>query len=448
MWYALVEQQRQWLRAWHAATQFAPGAWGAWPEALAQRASSCYADLFEPLLCLAAAAPPFAIGSLPLDGHRVEVDERVVAHTPFCDLRRFARAGASRAILLCAPLAGHAAVLMRETVESLLADGDVYITDWINARDVPLAAGRFGLDEYVALLDGFVDTLVQDGRPLHVVAVCQSTFPVLGALALRAQRGCAPPASITLIGGPLDARIHPSTLGLAAASRTLDWCRDHLIDSVPAGFAGQGRKVFPAWLQQAEIALVYPHRYMALAERYAQAASRTDADALAAARRAVREYTALLDMPAEYFLDTVDIVFQRALLATRSWRVHGAPVDPAALRDVLLLTVEGTRDAVTGAGQTHAALDLCSSLAPQERLDLDVEDCDHYGLFTGERWRADVHPALQAAFARAEAMRARRRGAEGQSGDAPGRVPAQTCRRMQSRPRKQPQKQAQGKMRG
>ncbi|HKT95944.1 MAG TPA: polyhydroxyalkanoate depolymerase [Paraburkholderia sp.] len=413
MWYALVEQQRQWWRAWHAAAGYA---YDAWPVAISpDTAPPSYADWFEPLLGLAAGRPPFAIDSVTLDGHRYDVDEHIVAHTPFCDLRRFTRrstrAQARRAVLLCAPLAGHAAVMVRETVEALLADGDVYLTDWADARDVPLAAGRFGLDEYVTLLDGFVDTLARDGRPLHAVAVCQSTVPALGALALRAQRRLAPAASITLIGGPLDARRNPGTLGIAARTHSLDWCRRHLVDVVPAGFAGCGRHVFPAWLQQAEIAIVYPHRFLSLIERYAQATCRWDADALADARRALREYVALIDMPAEYFLDTVDVVFQQARLANRTWRVDGADgtlVDPAALRDVVLLTVEGTRDAVTGAGQTHAALEMCSGIAPGARRRLDVDGCDHYGLFTGERWRNEVHPALQAAFAAGEANRSTR----------------------------------------
>ncbi|KVG40124.1 polyhydroxyalkanoate depolymerase [Burkholderia ubonensis] len=400
MWYALFEQQRQWLRAWRAATR---DAFDAWPAAtLPHAASSCYADLFEPLLGPPAEPPPFAFGA-------GDVAERLVAQTPFCGLRRFSHdRQAARAVLLCAPLAGHAAVMMRETVEALLDDGDVCITDWANARDVPPAAGRFGLDEYVAMLDAFVDALAQDGRPLHVVAVCQATFPALGALALRAQRGLAPPASVTLVGGPLDARRNPSTLGIAAASHSLDWCRRRLIDVVPAGFAGQGRHVFPTYLQQAEIAIVYPHRYLSLLDRYTQAAWRLDVRAMTDARRALHEYTALLDMPAEYFLDTVDIVFQRACLAQRTWRVHDVPVDPAALRATTLLTVEGTRDAVTGAGQTHAAHALCRSLAPRERHRLDVDGCDHYGLFTGARWLDDVHPALQAVFAQAEKPRATR----------------------------------------
>lgn len=421
MWYSIVEQQREWLRAWRAATQYARRTYDTWPTfGLARVASSCYADLFEPLLGLAADPPPFAIRSVPLDGGPCDVDERIVARTPFCELRRFARAGAARAVLLCAPLAGHAAVMMRETVETLLGDGDVYITNWINARDVALAAGRFGLGEYVAMLDGFIDSLARDKRPLHVVAVCQSTFPLLGALALRAQRGCAPPASITLIGGPLDARVNPSTLGLAAASHSLDWCRRHLIDVVPAGFAGHGRHVFPTYLQQAEIAIVYPHRYMSLVDCYAQATSRGEPGALADARRALIEYTALLDMPAEYFLDTVDIVFQRAMLANRAWRVNGTLVEPAALRDVEVLTVEGTRDAVTGAGQTHAALNMCSGIATAARRRLDVEGCDHYGLFTGDRWRDDVHPALQAVFARADSAWLRQRTAPRKTRVVPG----------------------------
>ncbi|MDR0241248.1 MAG: polyhydroxyalkanoate depolymerase [Burkholderia sp.] len=400
MWYALVEQQREWMRAWRAATRHA---FDAWPAAtLPHAASSCYDDLFEPLLGPSAGPPRFDIG-------RPAVDERIAAHTPFCDLRRFTRTDARRTVLLCAPLAGHAAVMMRETVETLLADGDVCVTDWCNARDVPLAAGRFGLDEYVAMLDGFVGGLAHDDRPLHVVAVCQATVPALGALALRAARGLAPPASVTLIGGPLDARRNPSALGTAAAAHSLDWCRRHLIDIVPPRFAGHGRHVFPTYLQQGEIALLYPQRFLTLIEAYALAASRFDMAGLAGARRALLEYTALLDMPADYFLDTVDIVFQRMSLATGTWEVGGKRVEPAALRGVALLTVEGACDAVTGAGQTHAALDLCRGLAAGERHRVDIDACDHYGLFTGPRWRGDVHPALQRVFALAEAPRPRTR---------------------------------------
>ncbi|KWH02412.1 esterase [Burkholderia territorii] len=396
MWYAVVEQQREWMRAWRAATCHA---FDVWPAAtLAHAASSCYDDLFEPLLGPAVAPPRFEIA-------RPAIDERIVACTPFCQLRRFARGDARRTVLLCAPLAGHAAVMMRETVEALLADGDVCVTDWVNARDVPLAAGRFGLDEYVATLDGFVDALARDERPLHVVAVCQATVPALAALALRAARGLAPPASVTLIGGPLDARVNPSTLGTTAASRSLAWCRRHLIDVVPPGFPGSGRHVFPTYLQQGEIALLYPQRFLMLIEDYARAASHFDLAALADARRALREYTALLDMPAEYFLDTVDIVFQRMCLPNGTWNVGGQHVEPAALRGVVLVTVEGACDAVTGAGQTHAALAMCRGLKAGERQRVDIDDCDHYGLFTGTRWRDEVHPALQRAFAQAEAGR-------------------------------------------
>ncbi|VBB11026.1 polyhydroxyalkanoate depolymerase [Burkholderia stabilis] len=394
MWYALVEQQREWMRVWRETTRHA---FDAWPAAtLPHAASSCYDDLFEPLLGPPAGPPRFDI-AWPA------VDERIVARTPFCNLRRFTHADTRRTVLLCAPLAGHAAVMMRETVETLLADGDVCVTDWRNARDVPPESGRFGLDEYVATLDGFVDGLAADDRPLHVVAVCQATVPALGALALRAARGLPPPASITLIGGPLDARLNPSALGTAATAHSLAWCRRHLIDIVPPGFAGHGRHVFPTYLQQGEIALMYPQRFLSLIEAYALAASRFDLAGLAGARRALREYTALLDMPAEYFLDTVDIVFQRMSLANGTWDVGGRRVEPAALRGVTLLTVEGACDAVTGAGQTHAALDMCSGLSAGERYRVDIDDCDHYGLFTGARWHGSVHPALQRVFALAEA---------------------------------------------
>lgn len=401
MWYDLIEQQARWWRAWRAAT--------AWTGALGDAtAAACCADLLEPMLGWQDGMPPFEIDTIVLKGRAVGIDSTVAACMPFCALRRFARRNARRAILLCVPLAGHAAVMMRDTVEALLEDGDVFVTEWANARDVPLDAGRFGLDEYVAMLDGFVGWLLTGTRPVHVVAVCQAAVPGLGAIALRAQRGAPIPASLTLIGGPLDARIHPSALGIAACSHSLAWCDSNLIDVVPQGFAGRGRKVFPAYLQGAEIAFVYPHRYLEMAQRCRSAASSGDARAYEGARRALNEYAALRDMPAEYFLDTVDSVFQRASLAQGDWRVGGVRVDPTALCDLDLLTVEGGRDSVTGAGQTHAALAMCGGRPGRQRMRLDVEDCDHYGLFTGPRWRGEVHHALRARFAHAELARAAR----------------------------------------
>lgn len=403
MWYDLVEQQRHWLRMWRESARLALSVWPA--VTLPHAAARYYDDLFAPLLNPAAAPPPFALGPLMLDGRQHAIAEAVVADAPFCALRRFwrdDRPPAPRAILLCVPLSGHAAVMMRETVAALLEDGDVYVTDWLNARDVPLAAGRFGLDDYVRMLERFLDTLLADARPVHVIAVCQATYPTLGALALRASDGAVPPVSVAMIGGPLDARRNPSMLGRAAESLSLEWCRRHLIDVVPAGFAGHGRDVFPTYLQQVEITAVYPLRYLSLIDSYADATSHHDSDALADARRALRDYTALLDMPAEYFLDTIDLVFQRACLANRTWRVEGEAVRPDALRDTALITIEARLDAVTGAGQTHAAHELCAGIDDTKRCHLDVEACDHYGLFTGAHWCAEVHPVLQAAFGAAE----------------------------------------------
>ncbi len=294
MWYALVEQQRYWLRMW---SELVRQALGSWPAPSLSRATATYFDdLLTPILNPAATPPPFAFEPLVLDSRRHAIAEAVVAGAPpFCALRRFSRTDrppAPRAILLCVPLSGHAAVMMRETVAALLEDGDVYVTDWLNARDVPLASGHFGLDDYVRMLDGFLGTLLADARPLHVVAICQATFPTLGALALRASGGTGPPVSVAMICGPLDARRNPSMLGRAANSHSLEWCHRHLIDVVPAGFAGHGREVFPTYLQQVEITAVYPLRYLSLIDRYADATSHDDPDALAEARTARLHRTA------------------------------------------------------------------------------------------------------------------------------------------------------------
>lgn len=339
--------------------------------------------------------PPFGIAQVPIGGRNVPVDETVVDRTPFCELRRFVRSDGPNpgcSILLSAPLAGHHAVMLREAVQTLLADGDVYVTDWADARDVPLPAGRFGLDDYVLTVERFM-TRLADTR-LHVVAVCQATAPSVAAAALLAARGTRTPLSLTLMGGPIDARRNPTAIGRFAASHSVQWFCDTLVDTVPAGYRGVGRRVYPGYLQHAALVTANPHRQFALESRYWASRVRGDDAQAAAALRSLDEYAAVLDMTEDYFVDTLRVVFKEHRLVHGTWEVDGRPVAPEVLRAAGLMTVEGACDDITGAGQTHAAHAVLSAAPSALREQLSVSDCDHYDLFTGPRWREEIHPAL------------------------------------------------------
>ncbi len=347
--------------------------------------------------------PPFGISAVTVSDRLVPVVEQVVDSTPFCALRRFTRAQApvaarhaqSRAappdIFLCAPLAGHHAVMLRETVETLLQDGDVYVTDWANARDVPLAAGRFGLDDYVLAVERFLRKV--GCVHTHVIAVCQATAPTLAAAALLARKGEAP-LSLTLMGGPIDTRLNPTAVDRLAQSHSLDWFRDTVIDTVPPRYTGSGRRVCPGFIQHAAIVAAHPHRQLALESRYWSSRLSVDATAIANSLRSLNEYAAILDMSEDYLLDTIRVIFQEQQLARGEWRVGERCVQPQDLASTALCTVEGDRDDIAGAGQTHTAHTLCSAIPVQKRCRLTIPDCDHYDLFTGPRWHEVIHPAV------------------------------------------------------
>ncbi len=349
--------------------------------------------------------PPFAIASVTIGGRRVAIEETVVDAVAFCSLRRFARhcadgarlgvgRGAGAPILLCSPLAGHHAVMMRETVETLLEDADVYVTDWADARDVPLSDGRFSLDEYVLTVERFMRLLCGDG--LHVLAVCQATAPAVAAAALVAARGEPAPISVTLMGGPIDTRLSPTGVDRLAVRHSIDWFRDTVIDTVPAWYRGAGRRIYPGYLQHAAIVAAHPHRQLALEARYWSSRLSGDESTIAASRRVLDEYSAVLDMTEDYFLDTLQIVFKEQRLARGVWEVDGQRICARALESTALCTVEGSCDDITGAGQTHAAHAVCSAVPNAMRKRLTIPDCDHYDLFTGSRWRDAIHPALAA----------------------------------------------------
>jgi poly(3-hydroxybutyrate) depolymerase len=353
--------------------------------------------------------PPFGLPHVIAHDREVAITEEVIASRPFCTLRRFVRHGADAEtaaalardprVLVCAPLSGHHPTLLRDTIATLLRDHDVYVTDWHDAREVPVAAGPFHLDDYVAYIQGFLRLLGAAG-PLHVVSVCQPTVPVLAAVSLLASAGERTPATLTLMGGPIDARISPTVVNKLATERPLSWFRDHMIHRVPAGHAGVGRAVYPGFLQLTAFVMMNP-------TRHAEAYRTFWFDQLRGASTAHHEtfydeYNAVLDMDAAYYLETVATVFQDFALARGTWVVGGAAVRPADISTTALFTIEGETDDISGLGQTAAAQTLCAGIPAARKRHLVAAQCGHYGLFSGHRWRDAIYPELRG-FIRAHA---------------------------------------------
>lgn len=384
-----------WAGDWR---DWGPGVWAAGPYGFTRlahrRRFAQYYRCFQAWLAQFG-TPSFELETVDIDGLPASVVESVVRQAPFCALRSFRVEGRRQAplrILLCAPLAGHHAVLLRDTVRAMLPDADVYVTDWADARDVPLDRGRFGLDDYVRTVQEFMHWL--GPADLHVVAVCQATVPVLGAVALMAAAEELEPRSLTLIGGPIDARLSPTSLERVAASVSAPWLDANAIDVVPEGYPGAGRRVYPGFLQYPTLVAAQPDRQLALVTDWLC----RGASAPARAReieRAFAQYSAVLDMTAEFFLDTLRVVFQRMLLPRCEWRVGGRRVVPEALARTRLMTVEAERDDIAGTGQTHAAHALCRGLRRDARRQFTLAGGDHYDLFSGRRWAEVLYPVLR-----------------------------------------------------
>ncbi len=352
--------------------------------------------------------PEFGIHSVEVDGSVYPVVEREVAHKPFCRLLRFKRfsddAGAigemkgQPPVLVVAPLSGHHATLLRDTVRTLLRDHKVYITDWIDARMVPGEEGAFTLDDYVAYIEEFIRLIGADD--LHVISVCQPTVPVLAAVSLMAARGETTPRSLVLMGGPIDARQSPTSVNNLATQRPLWWFENNLIHQVPANYPGRGRRVYPGFLQHSGFMAMNPERHFMSHWDFYRNLVKGDLDDAQSHRRFYDEYNAVLDMPAEYYLDTVRIVFQQHLLPRGEWDVGGERVTPAAIGDTAILTIEGELDDISGLGQTRAAHTLCTGVPQAHRAHITVDGAGHYGIFSGRRWRTRVYPQVRDFIAR------------------------------------------------
>src|SRR5699024_6982727 len=308
--------------------------------------------------------PEWGIESITIDEAEIPINTEICHEKPFCQLRRFERAD-KRArtlpkVLIVAPLACHHATLLRDTVRTMLRDHQIYITDWIDARMVSLGQGSFHLHAYVYYIQAFLKHL---GPDCHVMAVCQPTVPVLAAASLMAQgQSQHQPRSLILMGGPIDTRQSPTQVNRLATTKPYQWFEDNLIHRVPARYPGAGRRVYPGFLQHAGFVAMNPDRHMQSHYDFYLSLLKGDGDDAAAHRRFYDEYNAVLDMPAEFYLDTIRVVFQEYRLATGNWVVDGQAIDPSAIRTTALLTIEGELDDISGQGQTRAAHALCSGL--------------------------------------------------------------------------------------
>ena len=339
--------------------------------------------------------PPFNLDPVMVGGEEVPITEEVVAATPFCELLHFKKEGVAPQprVLIVAPVSGHFATLLRATVQTMLRDHDVYITDWLNIRDVPLSAGDFGLDEYAEHVITFLEKL---GPGSHVLAVCQPTVPVLMAVAvMAADANPAQPATMTLMAGPIDTRINPTAVNDLAMSKPLKWFEKTVVGYVPLRYRGALRRVYPGFLQISAFMSMNMGRHAhSFIEMYANLIRRehTKADET---REFYEEYFAMMDLSADFYLQTVQRVFQEHHLPRGVMHYKGRLVEPAKIKRTALFTIEGERDDICSIGQTLAAQELCTGVRPYKRKHHIQNNVGHYGVFSGRRWDKEVYPLVR-----------------------------------------------------
>ncbi|AWK87749.1 polyhydroxyalkanoate depolymerase [Azospirillum thermophilum] len=342
------------------------------------------------------AKPDFGLKETTVQGQTVAITERIVAETPFCHLLHFAKPEGTPAqprVLLVAPMSGHHATLLRGTVEALLADHDVFITDWIDARLVPLAKGPFDLDDYI---DTVADLIRFLGPQTHVIAVCQPAVPVLAAVSLMAAADDpVQPRSMTLMGGPIDPMANPTVPVKLAAERPLKWFERSVITTVPVYYPGAFRRVYPGFIQLSGFMSMHLDRHIGEHLGLFRHLVRGDGDSAEQHRRFYDEYLSVMDLSAEFYLQTIETVFQKHALANGTMQSRGRRIEPSAIRRTALMTVEGELDDISAPGQTIAAHRLCSSLPEEMRGRHFQKGVGHYGIFNGRKWREAIMPQLR-----------------------------------------------------
>ena len=355
--------------------------------------------------------PEFGIPSVDIHGSEVAVREVIEVDKPFCDLLHFKTfcdnpvtletLEALPAVLIVAPLSGHYATLLRDTVKTMLQGHKVYITDWKNARLVPLSDGEFHLDDYVNYIQEFIRHVQATHGHCHVMSVCQPTVPVLAAVSLMASRGEHLPLSMTMMGGPIDATKSPTAVNNLAMNKSFSWFENNVIYRVPGTFPGAGRRVYPGFLQHTGFVAMNPDRHLRSHYDYFKDLIKGDNSSAESHRQFYDEYNAVLDMDADYYLETIATVFQDFKLVKGTWDVVSESGDiervrPQDISHCGLLTVEGELDDISGSGQTKAALKLCSGIPASNKSHYEVKGAGHYGIFSGRRWRDMVYPQVQA----------------------------------------------------
>src|SRR5450830_1194056 len=355
--------------------------------------------------------PEFGIRTIDVDGVGIAIHERVEIDKPFCELRRFkrftddpatlAKLKGQPAVLIVAPLSGHYATLLRDTVKTMLKDHKVYITDWKNARLIPLSEGEFHLDDYVNYVQEFIRHLQGIYGNCHVVSVCQPTVPVLAAVSLMASRGELTPLTMTMMGGPIDARKSPTKVNNLAMNKPHEWFENNVIYRVPSNFAGAGRRVYPGFMQHTGFVAMNPSNHAKSHYDYFKDLIKGDGASTEAHRKFYDEYNAVLDMDADYYLETIKVVFQEFNLVNGTWEIKGVdgtiePVRPQDITRTALFSVEGELDDISGSGQTEAVHSICSGVVDSEQKHLEVPGAGHYGIFAGRRWREVVYPEVKA----------------------------------------------------
>jgi len=346
--------------------------------------------------------PRFDIRSTVVDGVEVAVQEQVPVEKPFCRLLRFKRftdharvlerMKSQPTVLVVAPLSGHHSTLLRDTVKMLLCDHKVFITDWTDARMVALEHGPFHLDDYVQYVQEFIRAI---GHNVNVISVCQPTVPVLAAVSLMASAGEPTPPALVMMGGPIDARLSPTAVNNLAMNKSFEWFENNVIYRVPPNYPGAGRRVYPGFMQHSGFVAMNPDRHMSSHYDYFLDLVRGDEESAEAHRQFYDEYNAVLDMPAEYYLDTIRTVFQDFALVNGTWDVAGKRVRPQDISRSALLTIEGELDDISGAGQTRAAHALCTGIPNSRKFHYDAIGAGHYGIFSGRRWREQVYPEVR-----------------------------------------------------
>ena len=412
MFYQLFELNHAMMAPWRAAADAMRLAYSNPLNPLSQtylgRAAAASLEVFE-RTTRRYGKPEFGLSETTVDENLVAVRQKIVWRQPFCNLIHFERVlpksrSADPKVLIVAPMSGHYATLLRGTVEALLPHSDIYITDWTDARMVPLTEGMFDLDDYI---DYVIQMLHFLGPDTHVIAVCQPAVPVLAAVALmEAEDDPLSPSTMTLMGGPIDTRINPTAVNQLAKEKPLDWFRDNVVMPVPFPQPGFMRPVYPGFLQLSGFMSMNLDRHLTATRDFFEHLVKNDGDAAEKHRDFYDEYMAVMDLTAEFYLQTVDVVFMRHALPKGEMMHRGRKVDTTAIRKVALLTVEGENDDISGVGQTEAAQTICTNIPDRMREHYMQPDVGHYGVFNGSRFRREIAPRILA-FQRQHARDAR-----------------------------------------